>query len=139
MRARPAARAATTDPVAIRSSKLTTSALMKPLLEVGVDHTGRPGGRVADVDGPRTGLLGPGREERLQAESGEADVHQLLQSRFMLAVTLQELPGIVGLDIRASSASIWAHSTIELAGATTWPTGSPTPASPSASSSTLNT
>ena len=56
-----------------------TSALMKPRLEVGVDHPGRLGRGVADVDGPRPRLLRAGGEEGLQAEGGEPDVDQLLE------------------------------------------------------------
>src|ERR1019366_3699128 len=68
--------------------------LDEPLLEVGMDHTGSFGGRVADVDRPGSSLLGAGREERLEPEGGKADMYQLLQSRLVLAVALQELPGV---------------------------------------------
>ena len=63
---------------------------------------------VADVDGPRPRLLGPGGEEGLEPQRGEAHVHQLLEARLLLPVLAQELlgvveiePGHLGLDLGA--------------------------------------
>ena len=108
MRALPALRAATTEPACHQVVEADDLRLDEPPLEVGVDDTGGLGGGVADVDGPRPRLLGPGGEERLQPEGGEAHVHQLLQPRLLLPVAAQQLLGVgrveprhLGLDLGA--------------------------------------
>ena len=100
MRALPALRAAATEPACHQVVEADDLGLDESPLEVGVDDTGGLGRRVADMDGPCARLLGPGGEEGLQPQGGEAHVHQLLQPRLLLPVAAEELPGVGRVEPR---------------------------------------